>query len=517
MRKLEGVVKEIVDEMAYLKRREGRFRDTNGASHSPSPTAHTRLMSYVDLGRVYEDACAEFCLVHHCLLDCIRRLADLPFAGFLPEEIPNRLSGGVSASTLDLWCLYVRRYLGDGSSLQSNGNNEGAWITENGPVSSNCSAFLIARHIQRCLAALLNISWQRIDICSGHCQALLITPEPTRSRTTHLDADLLFLTTTINMRWSLYLRAVSWRLLGRFGHWLGRFRQPRPLPPLFSRSIPATLGPAGNIKLTFYTPPSYNTRTTETFPIVITFHGGGWTMGSATDDARWNTVVVKQTGAIACGVDYRLAPEFPFPIPVQDAADAIMWIYKNADELGIDRSRLALSGFSAGGNLALAASLLLNEHGESVKEMIKAIVAFYPVTDFSDHQRRVKATKRPQLRIAAGLVALFDDSYLYPRDQIDLSHPYLSPLKATDDQLNQGMPRHLDVFTCEFDSLVAEGELFAARVKALSNSRTVEYTMIEGVRHGWDHYPNPPDDEERKITCMYNTAANRLSVIFSAV
>lgn len=95
------------------------------------------------------------------------------------------------------------------------------------------------------------------------------------------------------------------------------------------------------------------------YPVVLNFHGGGFTLGSATDDARWCGTVVDECHAVVVSVDYRLAPECPFPTAVEDGVDAVLYVYRHAEELGIDQNKVALSGFSSGGNMAFTVPLRL--------------------------------------------------------------------------------------------------------------------------------------------------------------
>ncbi|KAK3118004.1 hypothetical protein LTR53_000040 [Teratosphaeriaceae sp. CCFEE 6253] len=110
---------------------------------------------------------------------------------------------------------------------------------------------------------------------------------------------------------------------------------------------------------------SVNVRRWGHYPVVINFHGGGFTLGTATDDARWCGTVVEELNAVVISVDYRLAPEHPFPTAVEDGADAVLWVHEHADELGIDREKIALSGFSSGANMAFTVPLRLydEQHG----------------------------------------------------------------------------------------------------------------------------------------------------------
>ena len=104
---------------------------------------------------------------------------------------------------------------------------------------------------------------------------------------------------------------------------------------------------------------SVSARRWGAYPVVVNFHGGGFTLGSSGDDARWCGTVVNECHAVVVSVDYRLAPECPFPTAVEDGVDAVLYIHKHADELGIDKDKIALSGFSSGGNMTFTVPLRL--------------------------------------------------------------------------------------------------------------------------------------------------------------
>src|ERR1700712_5265672 len=106
-------------------------------------------------------------------------------------------------------------------------------------------------------------------------------------------------------------QAIGWRSLMGVGIYIPRLASPRPPNYTFRRSIPSHFsGIAGNFLLYFYCPTSWRRRSQgQTCPVVVNFHGGGFTIGNACDDARWCAAVVSQLGAIAVSVDYRLAPE----------------------------------------------------------------------------------------------------------------------------------------------------------------------------------------------------------------
>src|SRR5262249_9650359 len=140
------------------------------------------------------------------------------------------------------------------------------------------------------------------------------------------------------------------------------------------------------------------------------------------DDARFARFVVEICNAVFVSVDYRLSPEYPFPNPVDDGADALLYLAGNATELRINPHKLATSGFSAGGNIAITAPLrLADEHRPRPPTVpdhrILALVAWYPITDYTLTRAERRATSvRPDQTIPPALTTLFDASYLYPPD-----------------------------------------------------------------------------------------------------
>lgn len=147
------------------------------------------------------------------------------------------------------------------------------------------------------------------------------------------------------------------------GMMLHRLARPLPPSPSFHKYVDATISPLkGKFRLQFYVPKDYHRQKKlkgRRYPVVINFHGGGFTLGTARDDARWAGVVVEQVGAVVVSVDYRRAPEYPFPTAVEDGADAILYLARNADQLMLDPDRFAISGFSSGGNMSFTVPLCL--------------------------------------------------------------------------------------------------------------------------------------------------------------
>ncbi|HEX7096181.1 MAG TPA: alpha/beta hydrolase fold domain-containing protein, partial [Acidimicrobiales bacterium] len=103
---------------------------------------------------------------------------------------------------------------------------------------------------------------------------------------------------------------------------------------------------------------------TGTLPCVYSIHGGGFVLGSYDMDDplfdRW----CPKLGIVGVSVEYRLAPEHPYPIPLEDCYAGLKWVYEHADELGVDRARIGIRGISGGGGLAAGLALLARDRGE---------------------------------------------------------------------------------------------------------------------------------------------------------
>ncbi|KAL9107596.1 MAG: hypothetical protein Q9227_007499 [Pyrenula ochraceoflavens] len=309
-------------------------------------------------------------------------------------------------------------------------------------------------------------------------------------------------------RW-LQIQAHWWRSLMRFAMVLHDFSSPKPPKPSFIRTLlPPPRG--SRVELQFYVPSDYKSqvRKGHHYPVVVNFHGGGFCLGTATDDRYWARMVLEETPAVFVSVGYRLAPEHPFPVAVDDCVESLLYLSAHAEDLGLDTSKVALTGFSAGGNLAFTTPLRYNYYTRkdqstedlsrfaSTENLLKqftglnivGIVAWYPLVDYTiPREEKRRTCPHPKKTLPRFFTNLFDASYLPP--PTDHYSPYVSPAIASDEMLSQGLPNHVQIFICEQDMLLGEGKRFSQRLRDLGkNCRDI---LIPGVPHGWDKSPNP--------------------------
>ncbi|KAL0939779.1 uncharacterized protein CTRU02_206389 [Colletotrichum truncatum] len=313
-------------------------------------------------------------------------------------------------------------------------------------------------------------------------------------------------------RWRLNANAVALRSGAAFAFGLQNLSA--PVPPAVNRVIwlDSTLSEwkgKEKIRVDVWLPPrTTNTKPAGTVPAVINFHGGGFILGQGTDDARWAGAVSTALNAVVFSVNYRLAPGYPFPTPVEDAADSILQIVARADEFRIDKSNILLSGFSAGGTLALASWNLLQEPQRWGYELkfpipdISGIVLFYPLLDWTITRPMKRETcGRPDMTLPKGMTDLFDASYVYPpRPRSERYDPRLSPGLMTDEMVDRLPPIHLCM--CEYDMLLLEGQNFAERLQ--SRGRRISTRVVAAEKHAWDK--PPPFTPKASVTVEYNAA-----------
>jgi acetyl esterase/lipase len=211
-------------------------------------------------------------------------------------------------------------------------------------------------------------------------------------------------------------------------------------------------GPAGTIPARFYEPTGMGL---EDRPLIVYFHGGGWTIGDLDTCDSVCRFLALEVPATVISVGYRLAPEHPFPAAVDDALAAFQWAAEDSTRLGVNASRIAVAGDSAGGNLAAAVSLLARDAGGPSPAM-QALI--YPVTDAVGGQRSRDEFAKGFLLTKADM-DWFERHYLPPG--ADHADPRVSMLRASD---LSGLPPAY-VATAGFDPLRDEGEGYAKRME----------------------------------------------------
>jgi acetyl esterase len=240
------------------------------------------------------------------------------------------------------------------------------------------------------------------------------------------------------------------------------------------RTVP---GPGGDLPVRVYVPASPDGvaagEGAAARPVLVWFHGGGWVIGDLETADGTVRAMANGAGTVVVSVDYRLAPEHPFPAAVDDALAAVRWVADNAAELGVDPARLAVGGDSAGGNLAAVVSQQLRDSGPAIAFQLLV----YPVTDAKLVLPSIDENGEGYF-LEKETMQWFVHHYLGDGGRDD---PRVSPLAATDGAL-VGLPPAL-VITAELDPLRDEGEAYGERLGAAGVDVTV--TRYDGVIHGF--------------------------------
>ena len=226
-------------------------------------------------------------------------------------------------------------------------------------------------------------------------------------------------------------------------------------------------GKGGPIPLRLYRPGE------AVLPAFVFFHGGGWVVGDLDTHDVVCRQIARETGSVVIAVDYRLAPEHPFPAAADDAWSATTWVAAHADDLKIDRRRIAVGGDSAGGGLAAVVALMARD---SRKLRLALQVLVYPVMD---------------LRAGSSSYTTYADGYLLTRTAMlwyirqyaptsEAIHDWrASPLMAP--WVHSVAPAL--IVAAELDPLVDEGDAYARRLRGARVP--VDYHVVSGMVHGF--------------------------------
>ncbi len=246
-------------------------------------------------------------------------------------------------------------------------------------------------------------------------------------------------------------------------------RDPATLAPVREAVDLVVPGPAGDLPARLYRP-----EVDGDVPTVVFLHGGGFVMGDLETHDDQTRLLCSQAGVAVLSINYRLAPENPFPAAYDDCLAATIWAVEQVGQFGRDPSRVAVAGDSAGGNLAAAVALGARDAGVALKGQL----LIYPGTDFredgGDHPSRLENAEG--LFLTAEDMRWFGDAYTQGRSTL---HPRASVL--LEPNLSGVAPAVIG--TAEYDPLRDEGNAYA---KALTDAGVeVRHTEFAGLIHGF--------------------------------
>lgn len=229
-------------------------------------------------------------------------------------------------------------------------------------------------------------------------------------------------------------------------------------------------GPAGDVAIRIYRPTA---DVRDRLPVVLYTHGGGFVSGDLDTHDPLCRELANHIPATVVAVNYRLAPENPYPAAAADCFAVLRWLAASGSSIGGDTTRIAVAGDSAGGNLAAVLALMARERNEI---SLKAQVLIYPMLDATlASASLVENAFMPPFTLVDCVYAW----QLYLPKDVDRRNPFVSPLHAH--ELN-GLPPAL-ILTAEFDILADEGEAYVQRLREAGVE--VEHEEFQGMIHGF--------------------------------
>ncbi|WP_394938139.1 alpha/beta hydrolase [Psychromicrobium sp. YIM B11713] len=247
-----------------------------------------------------------------------------------------------------------------------------------------------------------------------------------------------------------------------------------PVAEVLSLEIPAK-NPERSIPLRLYRPANLDAKA----PVMLYIHGGGFASGSLNTHDVLARALANGIGALLFSIDYRLAPEHPFPAGLNDVSAALSWLTDHAEEFGGDPDRLVIGGDSAGGTLAIAASTRVRDAGG---KQVRAQLLLYPLLTFatdSQSWKELGADHFPTL----GIMPYFERAYV-PQGQ-DATDPMISPLNGELKDLPPSI-----VLIGELDPLRDHARAYAESLEAAGVP--VEFAVYPGVEHGFIQFFKDP-------------------------
>jgi acetyl esterase len=239
---------------------------------------------------------------------------------------------------------------------------------------------------------------------------------------------------------------------------------------------------AGTVGVRVFTPEADGPR-----PIMMYFHGGGYVKGGVVDTDAFCRRLARTTGNVVVSVDYRLAPEHPYPAALDDAYHCSLWAYDNAGTLGGTKDLFSVCGESAGGNLATVICLLARS-GKEIQ--ISRQILLQPVVDFTLSFPSIDMSASECLVPREDLAWYYEEYYGTDADTRDFR---VSPIFADD---LSGLPPAL-IITAEHDTLRDEGRAYTDRLE--SSGVPTRYSCYSGMVHGFLQMAGLVDEAQAAI------------------
>ncbi|KAL5380445.1 hypothetical protein DPSP01_007767 [Paraphaeosphaeria sporulosa] len=276
--------------------------------------------------------------------------------------------------------------------------------------------------------------------------------------------------------------------------------------------VPVT-APVGEITVRVYSPEGPGP-----FPVHLNFHGGGWVLGGLKSEAAWCRHMCNKASIKVIDVDYRLAPEYPFPTSIYDCWDAVKWTMLNARTLNIDPGSVSIGGLSAGGQMSAVLAHFARDEGIALKLHLMIV----PATDM---RYCLKGSPLSEATCPYPSVHLFHDVPWGPlgREQWFLRYWLGDSRSAQEEALNKWIctpmlapsfndlaPAH--IITAEFDLERDEGEFYGELLRKAGN--TVTMKRYAGMPHAFGHYNHPERGLKQSFEYIDDTSKLLRSVHF---
>lgn len=255
--------------------------------------------------------------------------------------------------------------------------------------------------------------------------------------------------------------------------------------------VPSAAGP---IRCQVYRPPA-----DEPLPMMVYAHGGGFTVGSSEDTAYITSRLASDNDMVVVSVNYRLAPEWPFPAGLDDCTAVFNWMRQNGPDVGGDPSWISVGGDSAGGNMAAALPIRIRDEGGRPPE---ATVLMCPITNFFVEEHE-------SFERLAPLGIIYDTAFVgyirgaYAVHYRNWSHPHVSPALAD----LRGYPPTI-VVSGTADPIVDDNLAFVAKLREIGNEEVVSFVR-ERMPHGYYFFPGLLKEGDEAFDAIAEFLRNR--------